>query len=96
MNMKKFCSNCLEEVKCHYYEREKELKYNDKVFHYLEKYLMKLNDSSDILSYFKNALNPEIIDSMFKDSERTIKFLAEKPTNPLFDKLINILNTSSP
>ena len=29
------------------------------IINYLEKYLMKLNDSSDILSYIKNVLNPE-------------------------------------
>ena len=29
------------------------------IVYYLEKYLMKLDDSSDILSFLKNALNPE-------------------------------------
>lgn len=29
------------------------------IVHYLEKYLLKLEDSSDILMYFMNALNPE-------------------------------------
>ena len=36
--MKKFCDNCLKEVKCEYKERNKELKYKDKIVYYLEKY----------------------------------------------------------
>jgi hypothetical protein len=39
---------------------------------------MKLNDSSDILSYFKNALNPEIIDSKnLNDLENKDKYIIQ-------------------
>ena len=36
--MKKICDNCLKEVECEYKERNKELRYKDKVINYLEKY----------------------------------------------------------
>ena len=59
------------------------------IIHYLEKYLMKLNDSSDILSYFKNALNPEIIDSKnLKDLENKDKYII--PLSKIFLKALDI------
>ena len=59
------------------------------IIHYLEKYLMKLNDSSDILSYFKNALNPEIIDSKnLNDLENKDKYII--PLNKIFLKALDL------
>ena len=43
------------------------------IVYYLEKYLMKLDDSSDILSYLKNALNPESKYDINTSNEADIK-----------------------
>ena len=43
------------------------------IVYYLEKYLMKLDDSSDILSYLKNSLNPEEKYGMNISNESNIK-----------------------
>ena len=43
------------------------------IVYYLEKYLMKLDDSSDILSYLKNALKPESKFGIYTSSENDIK-----------------------
>ena len=57
------------------------------IVHYLEKYLMKLNDSSDILSYFKYSLNPEVNDSKnLNDLENGDKYII--PLNKIFEKAL--------
>ena len=61
---------------------------------YLEKYLMKLEDSSDILSYLKNSLNPEESNSIglndINDKNKYIIPLKKIFLNALYlEKIIN-------
>ena len=59
------------------------------IVYYLEKYLMKLDDSSDILFYLKNALNPESKYCINISNENDIKKNII-PLNKIFLKAIEI------
>ena len=59
------------------------------IVHYLEKYLVKLNDSSDILSYLKNSLNPEQNNS-FNINDITDKNKYIIPINKVFLKALDL------
>ena len=59
------------------------------IVYYLEKYLMKLDDSSDILSYLKNALKPESKFGIYTSSENDIKKNII-PLNKIFLKALEI------
>lgn len=62
------------------------------IVYYLEKYLMKLDDSSDILSYLKNALNPESKYDINTCNENDIKNYII-PLNKIFLKALEIEDT---
>ena len=59
------------------------------IVYYLEKYLMKLDDSSDILFYLKNALNPESKYCINISNENDIKKNII-PLNKIFLKAIEL------
>ena len=61
------------------------------IINHLEKYLMKLEDSSDILSYIKNVLNPEPNDCVnIKDINEINKNII--PLNKIFFKALDLEN----
>lgn len=62
--MRKFCENCLKDVDCRYYEKERKIHFNDKDVIYLEKYYVcnecyhKFYD--DLHDYNVHTVNNEI------------------------------------
>ena len=59
------------------------------IINYLEKYLMKLNDSSDILSYLKYSLSPDT-NNFYNINDNTDKNKYIIPINKIFMKSIEI------
>ena len=59
------------------------------IIHYLEKYLIKLDDSSDILQYLQNALNPEPSNSIDINSVNDpYKYII--PLSEVFQKALEV------
>lgn len=62
--MKKFCENCLKEVNCKYYEKEKEILIDNKKIKYLEKYYIcdECNNKfyDDLHDYNVHTVNNEL------------------------------------